>query len=77
MSRARELYNEFQPLSCVENRKSYLQRTLPWCLRLVLAGVFFYAGWVKVKDPTLAFRILLKMSERIQRLNEQVANAVS
>ncbi len=26
---------------------------LSWCLRLTLAGIFFYAGWVKVLDPAL------------------------
>ena len=26
---------------------------LTWCLRIVLAIIFFYAGWVKVLDPIL------------------------
>ncbi len=24
-----------------------------WALRLILAGVFFYAGWIKLQDPIL------------------------
>lgn len=30
-----------------------LKWVVTWCLRVVLAGIFFYAGWVKILDPTL------------------------
>lgn len=30
-----------------------MKRVISWPLRILLAGIFFYAGWVKVSDPTL------------------------
>jgi len=34
-------------------REQRLKWVSTWCLRVVLAGIFFYAGWIKVSDPTL------------------------
>jgi len=37
----------------VNNEGLQLKSLTAWGLRLVLAGIFFYAGWGKLLDPTL------------------------
>ncbi|MFK5924356.1 MAG: MauE/DoxX family redox-associated membrane protein [Verrucomicrobiota bacterium] len=37
----------------MENEKQRWRGWVFWALCLILAAVFFYAGWIKLQDPTL------------------------
>jgi len=37
----------------MEEERQKWKGAVAWSLRIILAGIFFYAGWVKLADPTL------------------------
>lgn len=42
----------------MDEKRQRWKGAVAWCLRIALAGIFFYAGWVKLADPTLfAFKV--------------------
>ena len=43
----------FSAQGSMQDRNQRLKWLMSWCLRVVLAGIFLYAGWVKVSDPAL------------------------